>query len=268
MNPALRFALLFVAAVLLASCESVDRTHASSLLLHPDAPELIRRAPDRFDVRLQTSQGDMVIEVQRSWAPHGADRFYQLVRAGYYNGAHFFRVIRGRWAQFGINGNPAISKLWRERTIPDDPRVESNVRGTIAFAFAVPNGRATQVFINLRDNSATHDPEPFVPFGKVIVGMEAADALDAEYGESCGGGIRGGKQAPLFERGNAWLDHNFPRLDYIKRATLMHAVAQGAALEPPAQVAGAFGLALCCFSEPNPGRKLQYRTSTVPIPTS
>jgi cyclophilin family peptidyl-prolyl cis-trans isomerase len=129
-------------------------------------------------------------------------------------------VIQGRWAQFGIHGDPKVSNLWRARTIPDDPRRESNVRGTIAFAFAVPHGRATQVFINLRDISATHDPASFVPFGKVIQGMDAADALNAEYGEAAGSGIRSGRQGPLFQRGNAYLELNFPRLDYIRRATV------------------------------------------------
>ena len=127
--------------------------------------------------------------------------------------------------QFGINGDPRISKAWRERTIPDDPRVLSNIRGTVAFAFAVTNGRTTQAFINLKDNSATHDSEPFVPFGKVVQGMEAAGALNAEYGESSGGGIRGGKQAPLFESGNAYLNREFPRLDFIRRATLIESPA-------------------------------------------
>jgi homoserine O-acetyltransferase len=134
----------------------------------------------------------------------------------------FFRVIPGRWAQFGINGSPQISSLWRAQAIPDDPRVISNARGTIAYAFATPNGRTTQVFINLSDNSVTHDPEPFVPFGKVIAGMDVADALNAEYLEAAGGGIRGGKQQPLFELGNAWLTNNFPRLDYIRRATVLN----------------------------------------------
>jgi cyclophilin family peptidyl-prolyl cis-trans isomerase len=194
---------------------------ATSLLLNPDAQELNRRAPDRFCVRLDTSRGAIVIEVHRDWAPHGADRFYNLVRAGYYDDARFFRVIAGKWAQFGVNGDPKISTAWRERTIPDDPRRESNVRGTFAFAFAVPNGRTTEVFINLRDNSATHDAEPFVPFGKVIEGMEIADSLNSEYGESAGGGIRGGKQGPLFEQGNAWLEKNFPRLDFIRRSNIV-----------------------------------------------
>lgn len=226
LNP--RILILLVCCALLTSCSSVSSSPSaepasasSSVLLHPDMPEMNRQAPALFDARFQTSKGLIVIEVHRDWAPHGADRFYNLVRAGYYDGARFFRVIQGRWAQFGINGDPRISNAWRTRTIPDDPRRVSNVRGTVAFAFAVPNGRTTQVFINLRDNSATHDPEPFVPFGKVIEGMEVADRLNAEYGESSGSGIRAGRQEPLFETGNRYLELNFPRLDYIKRATVV-----------------------------------------------
>jgi cyclophilin family peptidyl-prolyl cis-trans isomerase len=194
---------------------------APSLLLTPDAPEMNRRAPERFNVRVETSKGVILIEVHRDWAPNGADRFYNLVRAGYYNQVRFHRVIEGRWAQFGINGDPKISNVWRARTIPDDPRRESNVRGTVAYAFAVANGRTTQVFINLRDNSATHDAEPFAPFGRVAEGMDVVDKLNAEYGESAGGGIRAGKQGPLFEGGVDYLKRNFPRLDYIVRATVV-----------------------------------------------
>jgi cyclophilin family peptidyl-prolyl cis-trans isomerase len=114
-----------------------------------------------------------------------------------------------------------VSNAWRTRTIPDDPfKNESNVRGTVAFAFAVPNGRTTQVFINLQDNSVTHDKEPFVVFGRVVEGMDVADALYTGYGESAGSGIRSGKQGPLFERGNAYLRSEFPRLDYIIKATI------------------------------------------------
>ena len=200
-------------------------TNSGYFLLSPDSPELDRRAPAKFLVRLETSKGSMVIEVHRDWSPHGADRFYNLVRAGYYHDARFFRIREGTWAQFGINGDPRVSNAWRDRRIPDDPRVLSNERGTVAFAFAVTNGRTTQVFINLKDNSSTHDAEPFVPFGKVIEGMEVADGLNAEYGESSGGGIRGGKQGPLFESGNAYLNRGFPRLDFIRRATLIESPA-------------------------------------------
>jgi cyclophilin family peptidyl-prolyl cis-trans isomerase len=213
---------IFAGALLVTVWVSVSASaQAIPLLLKPKAPELNRRAPALFDVRLETSKGAIVIEVHRDWAPHGADRFYDLVQAGYYDSDRFFRVIRGRWAQFGINGDPKIANAWRTQTIPDDPRRESNVRGTVAFAFAVPNGRTTQVFINLRDNSATHDPEPFVPFGKVIAGMAVADALNSEYGEAAGSGIRAGKQGPLFQRGNAYLESHFPRLDYIRHATVI-----------------------------------------------
>ncbi len=193
----------------------------SWLLLEPDARELNARAPDRFDVRLETSKGRVMIEVHREWSPHGADRFYNLVRAGYYDGVRFHRVIKERWAQLGIHGDPRVSQAWRTRAIPDDPRKESNVRGTLAFAFAVPNGRTTQVFFNLRDNSATHDKEPFVPFGRVVSGIEVLDALCSDYGERSGGGIRAGRQGPLFESGNAYLDREYPRLDRIFSALVV-----------------------------------------------
>lgn len=180
-----------------------------------------RQAPERFAVRLDTSRGTIVVEVHRAWAPRGADRFYNLVDAGYYDGVRFHRVIGGKWAQFGINGDPVVAKLWRDRTIPDDPRRESNVRGTVAFAFAIPNGRTTQVFINLADNRATHDAEPFVPFGTVAKGMDVVEELYAEYGESAGGGIRAGKQGPVFDGGNAYLAERFPKLDYIITARVL-----------------------------------------------
>jgi peptidyl-prolyl cis-trans isomerase A (cyclophilin A) len=186
----------------------------------PRSAELAR-APDACRVRLDTTKGPIVLEMRREWAPHGVDRFYQLVRAGYYDDAAVFRVRAGVWAQFGIHGEPAVARRWRTRTILDDPRVLSNTRGTLAFAFKDPHGRTTQVFINLRDNSATFDVEPFVPFARVIDGLEVADALHAEYGERAGGGIRAGKQDPVFEGGNAYLRRAFPDLDYITRATIV-----------------------------------------------
>ena len=177
-------------------------------------------APLEFRVRLETTKGTIVIEVHRDWAPRGADRFHELVTAKYYDDNRFFRVVKGRWAQFGINGDPQISKAWRGRTIPDDPPRQSNVRGTVAFAFAVPDGRAAQVYIALTDLSAAQDSQGFVPFGRVVEGMDVADALNAEYGEESGSGIRAGKQQPLFDGGNAYLDREFPRLDRIVRATV------------------------------------------------
>ena len=190
------------------------------LLLSPDSPEMNRRAPDVTHVRLETTRGVICLEMRRAWAPHGVDRFYNLVRNGFYDQAAVFRIRAGTWAQFGINGDPKIAQRWRNITIPDDPRVESNTRGAMSFAFKDPNGRTTQVFINLRDNSATFDKEPFVPFAKVIEGMDVADALFSGYGEQAGGGIRAGKQDPVFTGGNEFLKREFPRLDYILKATI------------------------------------------------
>src|SRR3954468_9283316 len=179
------------------------------------------RAPERFRVRLDTSKGAILIDVRRAWCPHGVDRFHELVTSGYFDDNRVFRVVAGRWAQFGINGDPAVATAWRTRTIPDDPRVESNVRGTVAFAFAVPNGRRTQVYIALSDLSATQDPQGFAPFGRVVEGMDVADKLNAEYGENAGSGIRAGKQQPLFDGGNAYIDREYPRLDRIIRARIV-----------------------------------------------
>jgi homoserine O-acetyltransferase len=183
------------------------------------APAARAGVPDVFDVRLETSKGPIVIEVHREWAPLGAARFHELVRGHYYDDSRFFRVVAGRWAQFGINGDPRVSARWRHRTVKDDPPRVSNTRGTVAFAFAVPDGRTTQVFISLADYTAL-DAQGFAPFGRVTSGMEVADALESAYGETAGGGIRAGHQDPLFTGGNAYLDREFPRLDRILRAAV------------------------------------------------
>jgi len=176
-------------------------------------------APPQFRVRLETTKGAIVIEVHRDWAPHGADRFYELVTSGYYDDSRFFRVVKGQWAQFGINGDPRVATRWRTMTIPDDPNKASVVRGRVAFAFKDPNGRTTQVYISLRDNTA-QDTQGFAPFGEVVEGMDIADALNSEYGEDSGGGIRGGRQQPLFDGGNGYLDREYPRLDRLIRARI------------------------------------------------
>lgn len=191
-----------------------------ALLLNPGAPEFAAPAPAVSIVRFDTSKGIVEIEVTRAWAPRGADRFVALARHGYYDDTRFFRITRGRWIQFGINGDPQIAQAWRSRTIPDDAFRKSNVRGTVAFAFAVPNGRTTQVFFNLTDNSPTHDKEPFTPFGRVIRGMDVVDSFNGEHEEGPGG-IRAGRQEAFFSGGNAWLDKQFPRLDHIRRATVV-----------------------------------------------
>jgi imidazolonepropionase-like amidohydrolase/cyclophilin family peptidyl-prolyl cis-trans isomerase len=184
-------------------------------------PTADEHAPDNFHVQLETTKGSILLEVHRDWAPIGTDRFYTLVRSHYYDGNRFARVVKGRWAQFGINGDPAVAKAWRDRPIADDPRKQSNLRGMVAFAFAVPNGRTTQVYINTGDNSARNDGEAFSPFAKVVQGMDVVDALYSDYGETSGGGIRAGKQGPIFEEGNYWLDRNFPALDRIERALVL-----------------------------------------------
>jgi peptidyl-prolyl cis-trans isomerase A (cyclophilin A) len=192
-----------------------------ALLLHPGDPVFSRPAPEVFDVLLETTKGPIRMEVRREWSPHGADRFYHLVRLGYYNHSAVFRIHKATWAQFGVAADPRVAQAWRQQNIPDDPLKITNARGTVDFAFKDPNGRTTQVFINLRDNSGTHDKEPFVPFARVVEGMEVADALYDEYGEKSGGGIRGGKQDSLFAEGNVYLRRNWPKLDYIVRATVV-----------------------------------------------
>jgi homoserine O-acetyltransferase len=177
-------------------------------------------APPQFRVRLETTRGTIVIEVHRDWAPLGADRFYELVTSGYYDDSRFYRVVKGQWAQFGINGDPRVATRWRTMTSPDDPNKASVVRGRVAFAFKDPNGRTTQVYISLRDNTA-QDTQGFAPFGEVVEGMDVADALNSEYGEDSGGGIRGGRQQPLFDGGNAYLDREYPRLDRLIRARIV-----------------------------------------------
>jgi peptidyl-prolyl cis-trans isomerase A (cyclophilin A) len=180
-----------------------------------------QNAVREFRVRLDTTKGPIVISVHRDWAPRGADRFRELVTAGYYDDNRFFRVVKGQWAQFGINGDPKVATQWRTKTIPDDPRALSNVRGRVAFAFRDPDGRTTQVYIALKDLSDPQDAQGFAPFGEVVDGMNVADALNSEYGETAGGGIRAGRQQPLFDGGNAYLDREFPRLDRLVKAMVM-----------------------------------------------
>ena len=175
-------------------------------------------APASYKVRFDTTKGPFVIQVTRAWAPNGADRFYNLVKNGFYDNVRFFRVISGFMVQFGINGNPQLSARWREAQIPDDPVKESNTRGMITFATAGPNTRTTQVFINFGDN-ARLDAAGFAPFGKVVSGMNVVDSLNAEYGEGAPRG-QGPDQGRLQREGNAYLSREFARMDYVKKATI------------------------------------------------
>jgi peptidyl-prolyl cis-trans isomerase A (cyclophilin A) len=182
------------------------------------------QAPEVFRVRFQTSRGAFVIEAHRAWAPLGADRFYNLARIGFYDGTAFFRVIRDPQpfvAQFGISGDPEVTAHWMFEKIRDDPLVKSNVRGAVTFAKIDKDSRTTQIFINYADNSRTLDIlNVFPPFGMVIEGMEVVDALYAGYGDSPTAG-RGPLQGRILAEGNVYLKRDFPKLDYVERATIL-----------------------------------------------
>ncbi|MBI2933045.1 MAG: peptidylprolyl isomerase [Planctomycetes bacterium] len=178
-----------------------------------------KTAPATFQVRFVTSKGDFVVRVTREWAPHGADRFYELVKSGFYDDVRFFRVISGFMVQFGIHGDPAVSAKWSEACIPDDPVKQSNTRGRITFATAGKNTRTTQVFINFVDNSRL-DAHGFAPFGEVVQGMEIVDSLYAGYGEGAPEG-RGPEQGRIQQQGNAYLNRQFKELDFVKTARIV-----------------------------------------------
>ncbi len=183
------------------------------------APPKNVTAPDVFRVALDTSKGPVVIEVHRDWAPIGADHFYSLVKTGFYDGNRFFRVVRNFVVQFGINGDPKVNRLWSNANLPDDPVKQHNTRGTVTYATAGPNTRSTQVFINLRDNSAALDRTGFAPFGQVVSGMDAVDSFYSSYGDMPPRG-QGPDPTQIELQGNDYLASHFPRLDYIQKATI------------------------------------------------
>jgi peptidyl-prolyl cis-trans isomerase A (cyclophilin A) len=177
--------------------------------------------PASYRVQFETSKGNFVVQVDRSLAPNGADRFYRLVSEGFFDDVRFFRVIRGFMAQFGISGDPALNTRWRAQPIPDDPVVGSNTRGTITFAMTPqPNSRTTQVFINLVDN-VNLDGLRFAPFGRVVEGMEVVDQLYSGYGEGAPQG-QGPAQGQIVTQGNAYLTQSFPQLDHVIRARVVN----------------------------------------------
>jgi homoserine O-acetyltransferase len=177
-------------------------------------------APSKFRVRIETTKGAFVLEASRDLAPHGADRFYSLVQSGYYDNSRFFRVVSGRFAQFGIAGNPALSQVWTDR-IPPDPEKLSSERGAFGFAMVTPDARTTQIFICTNDSMKSQDGQGFALFGHVVEGMDVVDKLYSGYGEKSGGGMRAGHQQKLFEEGNAYLDREFPNLDHLIRANIL-----------------------------------------------
>jgi len=186
---------------------------------YADPAKLTEKAPDTFKAQFDTTKGKFTIEVTRSLAPNGADRFYNLVKSGYFTDIAFFRVIPGFMCQFGIHGDPAVSAKWRSANIADDPVKTSNTRGAVTFATAGPNTRTTQLFINFGDNAGL-DGQGFSPFGKVVEGMDVVDKINNEYGEGAPRG-RGPNQGQIQGEGNAYLKKDFPNLDYIKSATIV-----------------------------------------------
>lgn len=192
----------------------------SLLLADPASPFWSAPGPGEYRVRMETTKGEVILSVTRSLAPNGADRFYHLIKAGFYDDSRFFRVISGRFAQFGIPGEPSIARIWRTQNFPDDPVKAHNVRGSFAFAMTGPNTRTTQIYINTGDQSRL-DQMGFSPFGNVLQGMNVVDHLYSGYGETSGGGMRAGHQDKLFEGGNAYLDREFPLLDKLIRCELI-----------------------------------------------
>ncbi len=192
----------------------------ASPLLDPKSPEMNKTAPDSFNVKFETTRGDFTVQVNRSLSPKGADRFYNLVRNGYYEGVRFFRVLPGFMAQFGMSGDPKLNAIWAQSSIPDEPVQASNTRGTLTFAKrGAPNSRTTQLFINY-GNNASLDRQGFAPFGHVIEGMAVVDSLYSGYGEGAPNG-RGPDQGKIMQEGNTYLAKDFPKLDYIKKATVL-----------------------------------------------
>jgi peptidyl-prolyl cis-trans isomerase A (cyclophilin A) len=185
--------------------------------VHPellDPSKFTAKAPDTFKAKLTTTKGDILIEVHRDWAPNGADRFYNLVKSGFYDDVRIFRVVDGFMAQVGLSGDPAVTSKWSSSNIPDDPVKQSNKKGYVTFAqTAQPNSRSTQIFINYGDNSRL-DNQRFAPFGQVTQGMDIADALYKGYGETP-------NQGAIQGQGNAYLDSKFPKLDAIKHAEIV-----------------------------------------------
>jgi len=179
------------------------------------APEAVAEtAPEQFSVVFETSAGAFTVLVERYLAPHGADRFHQLVKAGFYDDQRFFRVVPGFVVQWGMSGDPAVTAEWANARIPDDPVAGSNVRGTLSFAATnTPGSRTTQVFVNLGDNTNL-DGMGFAPFGRVVQGMEVVDAINAEYGQDP-------NQMEIRRAGNEYLAREFPRLDYIRTARIV-----------------------------------------------
>lgn len=211
--------IVFALALAVAACNKKTEEKpggGGGSLTEPS--KLTETAPATYKAKFTTTQGDFVVEVQRELAPNGADRFYNLVKNGYYDDTAFFRVVEGFMVQFGISGKPELNSVWRSARIPDDPVKAQNTRGMITFATSGPNSRTTQVFINYVDN-LNLDQMGFAPFGKVVSGMEVVDKLFKGYGEGAPRGM-GPNQMEIQSRGNEYLKSDFPKLDYTTKAVI------------------------------------------------
>jgi len=208
---------LLILALGLAACgkakQSPAQPAAASTTLDPQSPALQSKAPDTFNARFETSAGAFTVKVTRAWAPRGADRFYNLVKNGFFDGTRFFRVVPGFVVQFGLSGDPRVSAQWHTASIPDDPVIQHNARSTITFATAGPATRTTQLFINYGDN-LNLDGQGFSPFGQVVDGMGVVDKIYSGYGERPDQGL-------IETQGNAYLASQFPKLDSIAKATIV-----------------------------------------------
>jgi peptidyl-prolyl cis-trans isomerase A (cyclophilin A) len=185
---------------------------ANSALMNPAA--LKEQAPDLYRVNFETTKGVFVVEVRRAWAPRGADRFFNLVKNGFFTDCSFFRYVSGFIVQFGIPADPKVARVWYRANIPDDPVKQGNTQATLVFATAGPNTRTTQLFINLGDNTQSLDGQGFAAFGKVIKGMDVVGKIYSGYGEKP-------DQGRIQNEGKTYLDKNFPKLDSIKSATIV-----------------------------------------------
>lgn len=212
-----QIAVAFV-ALALAACSNQPKTTEERKAAEP---KKAAQAPDRFYVQFATTKGDFIMEVNRNWAPRGADRVYELVQEKFYDGSRFYRVVKGFIVQFGISGDPKQSELWSQLKLPDDPVMQKNARGSVSFAKSGPGSRTTQLFINLKDNSRQLDGNNFAPVGRIVKGMDVVDSLYAGYGEVQN--LRGaGPDAQRLEAvGEEYLERSFPRLDKINSATIV-----------------------------------------------
>jgi peptidyl-prolyl cis-trans isomerase A (cyclophilin A) len=205
--------VLTAALTVLAGCSSDDAKKTDA----PKPVPKVEKTPDLFQALFDTSKGQVTIEIHRDWAPAGVDHFYSLVKTGFYDGVRFFRVTHS-YVQFGINGVPSTNGLWSTAYLPDDPVTQSNRKGTLTYAHLGANNRTTQLFFNMKDNKDL-DKQGFAPIGKVVTGMDIVESLYSAYGDMAPRGM-GPDPSKIEQQGNAYLDAKFPRLDFIKKASI------------------------------------------------